>query len=86
MTDKTKRRLLMIEVPRDELALRIACKCTGMRAPTNLTATAALDQLNIIQGAGGGQLPMGDGFREAADAAVAYFHECISAGLFRREH
>lgn len=81
MSDKAKRKLMMIDIPRDELALRIAIKCTGMRPPASMSATAALDHLNVIHGAGGGQLPMGEGFRQAADAAVAYFHERISAGV-----
>jgi hypothetical protein len=79
--DKAKRKLMMIEIPRDELALRIAIKCTGMKPPAGLSATSALDQLNRVFGAGGGELPMGEGFRQAADAAVAYFHERIEAGV-----
>lgn len=28
---RARRTLMMVEIPRDELALRIAIKCTGMR-------------------------------------------------------
>lgn len=79
--DKAKRQLMMIDIPRDELALRIAIKCTGMKPPAGMSATTALDHLDVVIGAGGGDLPMGEGFRQAADAAVAYFHERISAGV-----
>lgn len=74
--DKAKRKLIGIEIPRDELALRIAQQCIGMRPPPGTDATKALDDMDKM----GGPLPMGDSFRRAADAAVIYFHECIQAG------
>lgn len=73
--EKAKRTLLGIEIPRDELALRIAMPCIGARFSGGISATEALDQMNNM----GGALPMGDTFRKAADAAVLYFHEQINA-------
>ncbi|MGC4252452.1 MAG: hypothetical protein QM605_13580, partial [Sphingobium sp.] len=72
--DKARRNLLLIEIPRDELALRIAEKCIGLHRPDGLTSSAALAQLaaefrDIVTG-----------WRAAADAAVAYFHERIMEG------
>lgn len=78
--DKAKRQLLGIEIPRDELAIRIGIACTGARPPAGMSATAALDQLDAMHGAIAGAPAMGASFRRAADAAVLYFHECISAG------
>lgn len=74
--EKAKRTLLGIEIPRDELALRIAQPCLGMIAPPGTDATQALDDMDAT----GGPVLMGRGFRRAADAAVLYFHECIKAG------
>lgn len=74
--EKAKRTLLGIEIPRDELALRIAQPCIGMTAAAGTDATKALDDMDAI----GGPVPMGTSFRRAADAAVRYFHECIEAG------
>ncbi len=71
-----KRTLLNIAIPRDELAFRIAQKCIGVIAPPGTSATQALDDMDKW----GGGVPMGEGFRRAADAAVAYFHECVNAG------
>lgn len=72
---KAKRTLLGIEIPRDELALRIAQPCLGMAAPVGTNATAALDAMNLQ----GGPVLMGEGFRRAADAAAIYFYECVNA-------
>jgi len=72
--DKAKRHLLAIEIPRDELAYRIAVQCLGVRPTMPMTATAALDQIAAIEP------DMIRGFRAAADAAILYFHECIQAG------
>jgi hypothetical protein len=74
--EKAKRTLLGIEIPRDELALRIAQPCLGMTAPPGSDATKALDAMDRL----GGPVLMGTSFRRAADAAVLYFHECIQAG------
>jgi HAMP domain-containing protein len=71
---KAKRTLIGIEIPRDELAMRIAQQCLSMSPPSQMPAAEALDQL-AQQNA-----RMVDGFRRAADAAVLYFHECINAG------
>lgn len=75
---KAKRTVLAVEIPRDELALRIAGKCIGLKPPAGTDATKALDEMNYTPGACGAG--MGEGFRRAADAAVLYFHECINAG------
>ncbi|MDR6851036.1 hypothetical protein J2Y54_000529 [Sphingomonas sp. BE123] len=75
--EKAKRTLLGIEIPRDELAFRIAQRCLGLNAPAGTNATDALNNMNMHPGAGNG---MGEGFRSAADAAVLYFYECINAG------
>ena len=75
--EKAKRTVLGIEIPRDELALRIGIACTGVRPPVGTKPADALDQLNQMGGPGH---PMGESFRRAADAAVLYFHECINAG------
>lgn len=72
---KAKRRLIGIEIPRDELALRIAAPCIGAHPPAGTDASAALDQMDRVHAG------MGSGFRRAADAAVLYFHECIQAGV-----
>ncbi|MFC4255421.1 hypothetical protein GRI97_08270 [Altererythrobacter xixiisoli] len=73
--DKARRTMLAIEIPRDELALRIAEQCFAMTAPTGTDPAKALDDMDRM----GGPLPMGDSFRRAADAAVQYFHERINA-------
>lgn len=74
---KAKRTLLHIAIPRDELALRIAQPCLGMIAAAGTDATKALDDMDAL----GGPVLMGNSFRRAADAAVAYFHECVNAGV-----
>jgi len=76
-SEKAKKTLIGIEIPRDELALRIGIACTGVRPPSGMSASGALEQMNEMAGAG---MRMGDDFRRAADQAVLYFHECISAG------
>lgn len=70
--DKAKRTLLGIEIPRDELALRIAIQCIGMKPPQGMSATDALNALAKVDA------DMIDGFRRGADAAVLYFHERIN--------
>lgn len=70
---KAKRTLLSIEIARDEIALRIAIQCLGMRPKAETGATQALDQLATSQP------DIVDGFRRAADAALLYFHEQINA-------
>ena len=76
MKAETARKIILgVEIPRDELALRIAQPSTGMIAPAGTNATQALDAMNLF----GDEYPLGDGFRRAADAAVAYFAECVNA-------
>lgn len=72
--EKAKRTLLGIEIPRDVLAIRIAQPCLGVTVATDKDPTEALDEFNLL----GGPVLMGEGFRRAADAAVAYFHERIN--------
>ncbi|MEA3036833.1 MAG: hypothetical protein QOH04_2610 [Sphingomonadales bacterium] len=71
-----RKTLLGIEIPRDELALRIAQPCLGMTAPAGADSAKALDDMDRL----GGPVLMGQSFRRAADAAVLYFRECINAG------
>lgn len=78
--DKAKRTVIGIEIPRDELALRIAMPCTQMRPIGPVNATEALDAMNSLGITPGMSKAMGDTFRDAADAAVRYFHECVNAG------
>jgi hypothetical protein len=70
-----KKTLLGIAIPRDELALRIAIECTGVRPPLGMKAADALDQMDREFST---PIPMGTCFRRAADAAVIYFHQCIN--------
>lgn len=74
--EEVKRSVLGIEIPRDELAFRIAQRCLGMNAPAGTNASDALDNMNMTRGASGDG--MGEGFRRAADSAVLFFQECIS--------
>jgi hypothetical protein len=70
---KAKRTLLGIEIPRDELALRIMMAAVGASPPAGMTAAQAIadaDRLNP---------GMASTFRRQADAAVHYFHECVNA-------
>lgn len=76
MSGKAKRTVLAVEIPRDELALRIAKPCLGMTAPEGIDATKALDDMDKL----GGPVLMGTSFRRAADAAVIYMRECINNG------
>lgn len=79
--DKAKRTVLGIEIPRDELAFRIAQGALGMRAPLGTNATQALNEMDRIPRMPGEEAcpKMGAGFRSAADQAVKYLHECINA-------
>ena len=69
-----KRKLLMIDIPRDELACRIAEACIGRARPSGMTGEQALAQLEA------GYPDMVERWRRSADAAVQYFHERINAG------
>jgi hypothetical protein len=77
---KAKRTLLGIEIPRDELALRIAQGALGMKAPAGTNAKQALDEMDRLFGGDPMRPDLGEGFRLAADQAVLFFHECINAG------
>lgn len=73
--EKAKRTLTLIEIPRDELALRIMCAAIGAKPPAGMTGAQAMadaDRLNPGIAAT---------FRNQADAAVQYFHQCITAGV-----
>lgn len=76
--DKDKRTLLGIEISRDELALRLAQVACDIRAPTAMSATTALNDLDQRCALVGVQ-PMAESFRRQADAAVLFFHERINA-------
>jgi hypothetical protein len=78
--DKAKRKLIGIEIPRDELAFRIAQPCIGATPPPGTNATKALDDMDRMGIVPGMAFGMGESFRRAADQAVLYFHECIKAG------
>lgn len=74
VAEKARRKVLAVEIPRDELACRIAEKCIGMRRPNGASGTEALEQLM-------GEYPgMVAAWKAAADAAVMFFHECVNAG------
>lgn len=72
--NKAKKTVIGIEIPRDELAFRIAQPCLGITAPPGTDASKALDDMDRL----GGPVLMGVSFRRAADAAVQYFHECVN--------
>jgi len=74
VTDAAKRKLLLIEIPRDELALRMLRAAIGARPPAGLTAAEALDDADRLNPG------LAANFRRQADAAVLYFHECVDAG------
>lgn len=76
--EKAKRTLLGIDIPRDELALRLAQVACQIRAPKGMDATTALAELDQRCALVGVQ-PMAESFRRQADAAVIYFHERINA-------
>lgn len=69
-TERSRKFLLAVEVPRDELAVRIARAILGAKPPANFTAAEALESLGEENAAA---------MRSAADAAVKYWAECIAA-------
>lgn len=71
---KAKRTLLGIEIPRDELALRLLCAYASMTPPKGMTAAEAIADAERI--APGTTRTL----YAQADAAVRYFHEAINAG------
>lgn len=72
--DKAKRKLLGIEIPRDELALRMLVASIGAKPPAGMSASAALSDADRLNPG------LADNFRRCADAAVLYVFECIQAG------
>ena len=72
---KAKRTLLAIEIPRDELACRIAEKACQFHRPIGLSPDEALDQLRGVSP------ETVASFYQMADVAVAYVHECINAAV-----
>lgn len=70
---KAKRTLLGIEIPRDELALRIMCAAIGAKPPAGMIASEAIADAERLNPG------MAATFRHQAGAAVHYFHECINA-------
>ena len=72
--DKLKRKMVGIEIPRDELAVRIAEASMGVKRPMGATPAEALAQAEAVDP---GQAKR---WRDAADRCVLFFHECIKAG------
>lgn len=71
--DKARRTMLMVEIPRDELAFRIMGAMAGFSPPPGVTAAQVMGDMEKVSPEGA------EVFRRQADAAVAYFHECIMA-------
>lgn len=70
--DKAKRTLLGIEIPRDELACRLAEAAMGVKRPAGATVQQAFAQMAMIDPDQPAR------WRRAANAAVLYLHECIN--------
>jgi len=73
--EKAKRTVLAIEIPRDELAVRIAMQIIHARPAAGISATQALAEMDKIAP------NLSADFLAAADAAVFYLHERINAGV-----
>lgn len=71
--EKARRNILAIEIPRDELACRIAEKVLEVKRPAGMDSEAALADLDQ-QRPGTARL-----FQRAADTAIAYYVECVNA-------
>lgn len=71
--EKARKTLLTIDIPRDELALRMMIVAVGARPPAHASTAEALAE---AERANPGIVAT---FRAQADAAVAYFHERINA-------
>lgn len=76
--DRARANVLAVEIPRDELALVIGCGVLAVSPPPGTNATWALDEFNKAPIPDPAVPPVGQGFRNAADKAVAYFHECLN--------
>jgi len=72
--EKAKKIVLGFEIPREELALRIAICCMGVKPPAGATIKQAFAQMDGIAPG------MSQSFLSAADAAVLFFHECVNKG------
>ncbi len=70
---KAKRTMLMIEIPRDELACRIAEASMGVKRPIGCSVADAFAQMDLVHPGQSGR------WRQAADVAVAFFYECTNA-------
>lgn len=71
---KAKRAIIGIDIPRDELALRMLKAAIGANPPIGLSASEALADAERLNPG------LASNFRRQADAAVIYFHECVNAG------
>ena len=71
--EKARRTVLGIEIPRDELACRLAEAAMGAKRPEGATVAQAFAQMDRIDP---GQSRR---WRAAADAAVLFFHERVNA-------
>lgn len=74
VSEKARRNILVIEIPRDELAFRIATACVGLIPIGGNGAKEALDEIRSLRP------DLADAFYSAADAAVEFFHECLTSG------
>lgn len=72
--DKAKKTLLGIEIPRDELAVRMLEASIGAKRPAGMDAAAALVDMDKLNPG------LASSMRAQADAAVLYFWDCIKAG------
>ena len=71
--EKARRTVLAVEIPRDELVLRLMMAATQMRPPPGITAAEAI---TMARRASPETVRV---MYEQADVAVAYFHECVNA-------
>jgi hypothetical protein len=71
---KAKSMVLAVEIPRHELACRIAEASIGLKRPPGVTAIEALAQLRAVEP------DTVASFYRVADRAVLFFHECVNAG------
>jgi hypothetical protein len=77
-TEKARRMLLAVEIEREELVCRMIEASAHARRPLGFNGAEAckaieegmLDGANVVES-----------YRRAADAAVAFFHECIAKGV-----
>jgi len=78
VAEKARRKVLMIEIPRDELAVALMKVAVGASPPLGMTAAQALAEAERVNPGLASQ------FRQMADAAVQFFHDSInSAGAIQ---